>query len=994
MAGSTPSSLSRYRPAILVLTGAAAAYTAWLLYTIVQAPAHAQPDLHRSNALRRAGRRARTRPRTEAAAQAEAEAEAQAHGILERLQHESVPLGEVAFFGHDIPLDARRVVAVEDLRAAAREYEPTASPEMVEDAIVRVYDTFYDRLLNHVFPERALLAAEMDMVARLIEEQVPQDPQAFERAMERHRNRFALADTQALLTADAAESIAATDQSWPSDEDTEGGIDPEGHTLQRTLYHIAEDRARHLGVIHRGITCNGCDTKPIRGIRWRCANCSDYDLCSDCEATNSHYKTHIFYKVRVPAPYMGLPKQEPIYPGRPHFMNPSVNTPLKKRLVEQTQMEAEEVEALWDQFTCLAATEWTSDPNQIGWALDRRAFNHAFIPRYSSFTSVPNLVYDRIFSYFDTDQNALIGFEEFIKGLDGLHSTDTSVKMRIAFNGYDADGDGYISRKDVLRIFRAHYAIEREATRNYLAESAEELSVRGALETIQSAQPLGSAFTQSMSPTGERGPPSPRPKCLNGHVPDPILDDVPDTLDRAIILTEGFPNEYNRATTDAEEALRTRWARRQYYVDEEEGLQPPSGVEVEPSPEELDGQTDGEVEEPETPDFGRRRGSRSSSRVRFQDDIDVETRSNASTSSRPIGERWGGYEIPEPEKDLGKEVLYQITQQAFNELLDPLFKEKERVAMDAIATRAERRLHATQIENLCKETFAERKLNKAFFVLGQQKYVNRAIAIFCRRNALQLFKRSDPVTRDDLVQEIKKCFGSAEQYFLDGEQPWMNDAYTPDEDCLWDAKLSRIQILLELTEAVVTLVGDRLQTSKDDIKTAKLTHRSVDTYLTTYPAARNGVYRDPTMPQFRPNSMTDPPSRSQSEATNTSHESPSFGPFFVMAGEATATPPQDNELAGHTFLHLYLHPTTLALSPIRAKHLEPDPFIYSEAMRTEALCNKDSSLRLPFLASLEGMDREISQRGGSGMVDFDEFVEIVETGRLRFLESWMDFVSF
>jgi len=42
----------------------------------------------------------------------------------------------------------------------------------------------------------------------------------------------------------------------------------DGQTLQRTLYHIAEERARQEGVVHRGITCNGCDTKPIRGIRY------------------------------------------------------------------------------------------------------------------------------------------------------------------------------------------------------------------------------------------------------------------------------------------------------------------------------------------------------------------------------------------------------------------------------------------------------------------------------------------------------------------------------------------------------------------------------------------------------------------------------------------------------------------------------------------------------------------------------------------------------
>ena len=37
------------------------------------------------------------------------------------------------------------------------------------------------------------------------------------------------------------------------------------------------------GYVHRGITCNGCKVGPIRGIRYKCANCVDYDVCEICE---------------------------------------------------------------------------------------------------------------------------------------------------------------------------------------------------------------------------------------------------------------------------------------------------------------------------------------------------------------------------------------------------------------------------------------------------------------------------------------------------------------------------------------------------------------------------------------------------------------------------------------------------------------------------------------------------------------------------------------
>ncbi|RAL58901.1 hypothetical protein DID88_009321 [Monilinia fructigena] len=67
-----------------------------------------------------------------------------------------------------------------------------------------------------------------------------------------------------------------------------------------------------------------------------------------------------------------------------------------------------------------------------------------------------------------------------------------------------------------------------------------------------------------------------------------------------------------------------------------------------------------------------------------------DTRSNPSTSSRSVPERWGGIEIPDAEKDVGKEILYQVTQQAYNELLDPFFRAKEDLAVAIMETKEER----------------------------------------------------------------------------------------------------------------------------------------------------------------------------------------------------------------------------------------------------------------------------------------------------------------
>ncbi|KAH8351003.1 hypothetical protein KR067_011529 [Drosophila pandora] len=54
------------------------------------------------------------------------------------------------------------------------------------------------------------------------------------------------------------------------------------------------------GVKHEGTMCDTCRQQPIFGIRWKCAECINYDLCSICYHGDKHHLRHRFYRITTP----------------------------------------------------------------------------------------------------------------------------------------------------------------------------------------------------------------------------------------------------------------------------------------------------------------------------------------------------------------------------------------------------------------------------------------------------------------------------------------------------------------------------------------------------------------------------------------------------------------------------------------------------------------------------------------------------------------------
>ncbi|KAL2061248.1 hypothetical protein VTL71DRAFT_7521 [Oculimacula yallundae] len=582
-----------------------------------------------------------------------------------------------------------------------------------------------------------------------------------------------------------------------------------GQNIVQLLFRVSEDATRRNAYVHRGCACNSCNMLPIRGIRYRCANCADYDLCEGCESQGLHIKTHIFYKIKVPAISFGPRHIQPVwYTGDPENVMRALPKEITTKLSRETGFERPELEAYWEQWTFMANTDWRDDPDDINLAMDRRTFERCLVPLGGSNNSAPSLIYDRMFAFYDTNKDDLISFPEFLHGVAYRKKKD---KWRKIFEGYDIDGDGFVDRKDCLRMFRSYYVLHRQIHKDMI-EGAEEqqMSSTEAHRLISGRQPLSSAFGQdgryprapdprtgegksaqvngdlqivdgkgimneSGNDTGNRedifkredprmnrsnwdgeldryssaywdtmvNPPhtvdempavlqnlqrvrgqivealsdapvesatiereddevSNSDSALSNPVADrnwppsypKILDEDAEAIDGPGTTVENVRKESRRAVIQqavyreqTQDDIHNRWQRRRFYTDEEEGAAPPAHWKEEDDILAQSGKAGESSKAHSRPTIH----SRSSSRVRFAEDMDdFDTQSNVSTSSRSVPERWGGMEIPDAERDAGKEILYQVTQQAFNELLDPLFKDKEDQAIEAASTKAER----------------------------------------------------------------------------------------------------------------------------------------------------------------------------------------------------------------------------------------------------------------------------------------------------------------
>jgi hypothetical protein len=82
-----------------------------------------------------------------------------------------------------------------------------------------------------------------------------------------------------------------------------------GHEQNKWLSYGFEPAT--MKKVHAGANCDNCQASPIRGVRYKCSSCVNYDLCENCMSLLEdefpdnrprvrHNETHIFYRIARP----------------------------------------------------------------------------------------------------------------------------------------------------------------------------------------------------------------------------------------------------------------------------------------------------------------------------------------------------------------------------------------------------------------------------------------------------------------------------------------------------------------------------------------------------------------------------------------------------------------------------------------------------------------------------------------------------------------------
>eukprot|EP00842_Homolaphlyctis_polyrhiza_P004296 jgi/Hompol1/4868/HPOL_003958-RA len=203
-----------------------------------------------------------------------------------------------------------------------------------------------------------------------------------------------------------------------------------------------------------------------------------------------HYQTHVFIKIKIPLPPLSNSKQavlQPLYPGNEFSVGQYHYdfTQLRK----ETHFDEIELQATYHQFRSLS----TVDLPEGG------INNETFLKCLGPLGIEKNLICERIFAFFDQDRNGIISFEELVRGLSILCKGSLDERIRYAFEGYDLNGDGLISRDELRQMFKAYFNTSMAMVRDVVKKMEEDMM---ASFDDEDAKPVSSTFAAPIDSSG------------------------------------------------------------------------------------------------------------------------------------------------------------------------------------------------------------------------------------------------------------------------------------------------------------------------------------------------------------------------------------------------------------------------------------------------------------------------------------------------------------
>lgn len=80
-----------------------------------------------------------------------------------------------------------------------------------------------------------------------------------------------------------------------------------------------------------------------------------------------------------------------------------------------------------------------------------------------TYSQLPGIIGERFFTVLDLNGDNFIDLKEFVHGLFKVYYSNVETKIKLAFDIYDFDKDGFIRKEDV-RLILSHVPIDKTMT--------------------------------------------------------------------------------------------------------------------------------------------------------------------------------------------------------------------------------------------------------------------------------------------------------------------------------------------------------------------------------------------------------------------------------------------------------------------------------------------------------------------------------------------------